>query len=220
MAKFQVWIVNLVNRNGEELWNDKGSYKFDAAFCQSFMLSLEKLFRDVCAFKVKGSRLATFDDADVSWHTSLKFMPGSADLVLRIIKAQDSITGTYSKDGSSTGSTDTTTGGEAISEVFADVVAGQPTPDVLLANVAFHEAMHNKLETGPGAPFKATPDSQTIHVRDGTGLAVGVDATNMPKVIPLNKTILSSTKLSDANKTNMAKNLQRVVPQFMGRKMP
>ena len=78
-----------------------------------------------------------------------------------------------------------------ISEIYLDTMLKFMDAHLLIARLAFHELMHNKLE-----PFN-------VHSKGGGGLATdGV--------------ITSSTPLNDTNKEVMAKKLGKRVPQYQG----
>jgi hypothetical protein len=78
-----------------------------------------------------------------------------------------------------------------ISEIYLNTMLKFNDAHLLIAKLAFHELMHNKLE-----PF-------SVHTNGGGGLAT-------------DGTIYSSTPLNDANKELMAKNLGKRVPQYQG----
>jgi hypothetical protein len=200
---YQVWVVNEVDL-GTTITNSSGSYVWNGDLLYSLMENLEGLFDNVCGHP---SCIYNASTVDVNI-LNMQLPPSADDLVLRFTRSQDSIVGsnqgvTFSPNGPDTGATLTVAGSSAISEVFLDPVAGDPDPAALLANLAFHEAMHNKLETGQGAPFA----ENEIHTTDGTGLAVASG-------------ISSSTQLSDRNRRNMALYLGRVIPQFTGLIIP
>ena len=94
------------------------------------------------------------------------------------------------------GSTFPARNGDMISEVYVDVSLASGDYLTLLANLVFHEAMHNKIDIfGPG-------QQTNIHDTDGTGLATG-------------NRITGGTGLSATNITNMGRAMHRVVPQFL-----
>jgi len=94
-----------------------------------------------------------------------------------------------------TGSTFPTASG-VISEVYLDVMQGDPDLARLVANLIFHEWMHNKLDAyTAGAPV------QDVHVQGGRGLATA-------------GAIKSGDRPSDLNISLMAKHLGRTHPQY------
>jgi hypothetical protein len=72
----------------------------------------------------------------------------------------------------------------------------------LIANLAFHELMHNKLDALPLGKGGVVDD---IHLADGSGLSAGA---------PGAKPLSSKTPLTPTNIKFMAPNLARPVPQF------
>ncbi len=78
-----------------------------------------------------------------------------------------------------------------ISEIYLNTMLKFLDAHLLIAKLAFHELMHNKLE-----PF-------SVHTSGGGGLATG-------------GMITSSTPLNDTNKELMAKKLGKRIPQYQG----
>jgi len=74
----------------------------------------------------------------------------------------------------------------------------------LIANVAFHELMHNKLDALPVGQGGVMAD---LHASGGGGLARGGQGA---------RPIEANTQLSPTNISFMAQNLGRAVPQFVG----
>lgn len=101
-------------------------------------------------------------------------------------------------------------GGDVISEIYlgqrphnpGNSTLGDGNYTQLIANVAFHELMHNKLDALPLGQGGVLGD---IHTQGGGGLARGG-----PNAKPLE----SSTAISQANIGLMAPNLGRAIPQF------
>jgi hypothetical protein len=214
MAKtgtFQVWLVNQVDF-GTTVTNSTGSYVWNGNVLYTLLDKLQSLFKQVCAHSA-----SSFADANVSCNIlAPDHQTTPTDLLVRITRCRASIVGrkqqiTFSVDGPATGATLTVGPLLCISEVFLDPAASDADPGALLANLAFHECMHNKLETGPGAPFVDDDDSpKSIHKADGTGLAIG----------GVGLAIGRSTALSPTNARNMALHLKRLVKQFRGTVIP
>ena len=82
-----------------------------------------------------------------------------------------------------------------VSEIYLEMMEGDAHYAQLVANAAFHEAMHNKLDAHPQF------DSFDVHKIKGGGLSRELG-------------ISSSTKLAPADITAMAPALTRNIPQF------
>jgi len=82
-----------------------------------------------------------------------------------------------------------------VSEIYLETMEGDANYAKLVANCAFHESMHNKLDAHPQF------DSFDVHKIKGGGLSRELG-------------ISSSTKLAPADITAMAPALTRNIPQF------
>ena len=91
-----------------------------------------------------------------------------------------------------------------LSEVWIEKAGGEPTPGWFLANVAFHELMHNKLD--------AKISGKGIHETKGAG---GLDGTGLAAA-----SFSASTDISTLNILNMKTKLTSVVSQFTGTAAP
>lgn len=206
MAKptFKVWVVNLVPI-GTRINDPKsrGQYYFDwdQAKQNSTVSELKALFDEVCKHVLSKFSSTDVEVKDINYvSTNIK----AGDLVIRLTTKNDSIilkkygSGAVSKD--TTGATkDTGSGSGVASEAWLEGAAGDPDVPQLLARLAFHELMHNKLDASNSKDIHSSPD-------DGTGLAA--------------TPVSSGTKLSDPNKRNMAMALGSLVAQFTGATIP
>ncbi len=204
MAKptFKLWVVNLVPI-GTKI-NDpasRGQYYFnwDQAKLNDTVAELKLLFDDVCKHVLSKFSGTDVEVKDIN-HVSTNIKPG--DLVIRLTTKNDSII--LKKYGSGAVSKDTSgatkdTGSGVCSEAWLEGAAGDSNVPPLLARLAFHELMHNKLDASNSKDIHATPD-------DGTGLA--------------QSPVASGTDLSATNKKNMAMSLGSMIAQFTGATIP
>jgi len=96
------------------------------------------------------------------------------------------------KHSSGSGGTYPSAGG-MLSEVYLRAMEGDFAYSRLVAKLAFHECMHNKIDAAPGSP------TSDIHAVGGGGLA--------------SSTITNGTELTDKNVSLMAANLGRQITQ-------
>jgi len=204
MAKptFKLWVVNLVPI-GTKI-NDpasRGQYYFnwDQAKLNDTVTELKSLFDEVCKHVLSKFSGTDVEVKDINF-VSTNIKPG--DLVIRLTSKSDSVL--IQKYGSSAVSKDTSgatkdTGSGVCSEAWLEGAAGDPNVPPLLARLAFHELMHNKIDATNSKDIHATPD-------DGTGLALSP--------------VASSTGLSTNNKKNMAMVLGSMIAQFTGTTIP
>jgi hypothetical protein len=203
MAKptYKVWVVNLVTV-GTRIYDPSDSnyyFDWDQAKLTSTISELKALFDEVCKHTQ-----SQFADTDVESKdlaiVSSSIKPG--ELLIRLTTKKDSILikkygqGAVSKDTS--GATKDT-GSGVVSEAWLEGTAGSATVPALLARLAFHELMHNKIDATNSKDIHAAPD-------DGTGLAVSPVTYNVT--------------LTGTNKRNMASRLGAVVNQFTGSAIP
>lgn len=203
MAKptYKVWVVNLVTL-GVKVYDPKNSsyyFDWDQTKLTKTIGELKDLFDEVCKHPMSRFGDCSVDSQDLGMVTS-NIKPG--DLLIRLTTKKDSIL--IKKYGEGAVSNDTSggtkdTGSGIISEAWIEGAAGSATVPELLARLAFHELMHNKIDVGNSKDIHSKPD-------DGTGLAVSPVAYN--------------TDPSDTNKRNMASRLHAVVPQFTGSSIP
>jgi hypothetical protein len=203
MAKpqYKVWVVNLVP-TGTKVYDPSNSayfYDWDQAKLTKTVSELKDLFDEVCKHT-----LSHFSDTDVDSKdlgtVSSSLKPG--ELVIRLTTKNDSVLikkyGASAVNNDASGATKDT-GSGVVSEAWIEGAAGSPTVPELVARLAFHELMHNKIDASNSKDIHNTPD-------DGTGLAVSPVAYN--------------TSLSNTNKRNMAGRLGAVVTQFTGASIP
>jgi hypothetical protein len=205
MATFQGWSVNLIDLGTTVVAPTTSaspglSYVWNVDLYNTFLEELAGLLGEVIPYSNGG-----FGDVDVS--CNILFTATPPDLVVRlvttdtsIIAAKDPSALTRPSGGPSSGAT-YAVGSSVISEVFLDMVAGQPDKGELLARIAFHELMHNKLDAAPGSPLS------DIHSQGGGGLAADapLGATDHP---------------TNTNCIILGRNLGRSVPQFSGTSIP
>jgi hypothetical protein len=204
MAKpnFKLWVVNLVpvgTRVDDP--NNRGLYYFnwDQAKLNTTVSELKTLFDEVCKHVLSKFAACDVEAKDIN-HVSTNIKPG--DLVIRLTTKSDSVI--MKKYGSSAVNKDTSgatkdTGSGVCSEAWLEGAAGDPDVPQLVARLAFHELMHNKLDATNSKDIHASPD-------DGTGLA--------------QSPVASGTSLSATNKKNMALALGSMIAQFTGSTIP
>lgn len=139
-----------------------------------------------------------FGSADFTWEpqsTSIE----DYELVLYVLpKSGDSIAAAYSSSAlGASGSTLPTNDG-VISEIYLDVTYGDGDLARLIANIAYHELLHNKLDSYLDMKQAVVKD---IHTQGGGGLAVSTPIT-------------SSHRPSKQNIALLAKALSKVHPQY------
>jgi len=209
MAKpaYKVWVVNQITLGTkiEDPSNRSYYYTWDQAKLDKVVSELKALFDEVC--KHPNSK---FSAADVE-SKDLATVAGSikdGQLLIRLTRATKSESAIIKKHGNTGGNGNTvdTAGSGVISEAWLESAAGGANHGELLARLAFHELMHNKLDAAANAP------KQDIHTEDGTGLAVSPP--------PDENKIVYNTALSTKNKANMAPQLGSIVQQFTGTTIP
>jgi hypothetical protein len=204
---FKVWAVNLVPLGTAGLASDDGlPLTWDQATLDAFLKDLKDLFDEVC----KGSAFASSDVA-VTPVSALATTVKPGDLAVRLTRKRDSLVlrkaGGLSSEPSGATLDITDSGGTSqgvLSEIWVEKAGGEPDKGSFLANLAFHELMHNKLDA-------AASSTRTIHDKppaglDGEGLAAG--------------TFSATTALSPSNKRNMRAKLAAKVAQFTGAALP
>jgi hypothetical protein len=153
-------------------------------------LQLKDLFDRVC-----NDPNSVFSESDFWWDPApatildhellVYFLPDASKSVIKAAHPQSPL------DTAKSGNTYYHGPSPRISEVYVNPVLRFRDPHILLANLCFHELMHNKL-----APFD-------VHVKGGGGLATA-------------GTITKNTSLSATNIELMAKALGKRVPQYKG----
>jgi hypothetical protein len=207
MAKtFKVWVTNLVPIGTTGLLSDDGlPLTWDQTTLDGVVKNLKDLFDKVCT----GSQFANSDVAVTSVST-LSTTVGSSDLVVRLTRKKDSLVlkkaGSGGEPSGATLDMQDSNGASqgVLSEVWIEKAGGEPRPTWFLANVAFHELMHNKLDALISG--KGIHESKSAGGLDGTGLAAA--------------TFSASTDISTLNIQNMKGKLASVVTQFTGTTVP
>lgn len=183
MPTYKVWLKNMVPGDPDQ-WGEGTMYAIG--------LALNEYFGQVV------SRTGNFDRADYSWEPQ-QSVPDHELLVYVLSSASRSIVARFTNQPlGHTGSTFPTPQG-VISEVYLDVMRGDRDLPRLVANLIFHELMHNKLDAYiTGAPLK------DVHTQGGGGMAV------------INPPISISTRPTPRNYDLMARHLDRAHAQFAG----
>jgi hypothetical protein len=179
---YNVYLKNLVPEDNMD-WGEGDMYAVG--------LHMKQLFDEVCQ-----NSNSTYDMSDYWWDPGKGSVKDTELLVYVMFDSSQSlIAKKYPRSGvnlSNGGNTywraDST---PRISEIYLNTMLKYMDAHRLIAKLAFHELMHNKLE-----PFN-------VHSQGGGGLATdGI--------------ITSSTPLNDTNKELMAKKLTRRIPQYQG----
>jgi hypothetical protein len=151
-------------------------------------LKLKEMFDKVCA------ETADFSGSDFTW---MKGNPSDTDVVLYIYyKKRDGIIqnkGAQAVHESASGGTYPHASG-MISEIYMEPMDGAANLPAVVANLIFHELMHNKLDSS------APQTVADIHTGGGGGLAAAV--------------VSRSSVLTPTNITLMAKGLSKKVIQY------
>lgn len=175
---FTLWLVNMAP--GNEFYWGEGT-----------MWSVGNHLRDMFQ-KVIDHASCPFERFHYSWERGVV---QQTDIVLYFLASQaDSIIKdkykAVPKHNSGSGGTFPSAGG-MLSEVYLRAMEGDFAYSRLVAKLAFHECMHNKIDAAPG--------STVLDIHNGDGLAAA--------------TISNGTDLTDANISQMASNLGRKVIQ-------
>lgn len=203
MAKptYKVWVVNEVALGTRVHNRDDSNYYFDwdTAKLTDTVGKLKGLFDDVCKHALSKFGDTTVETKDLAT-TAASIQP--KELLIRLTTKKNSILlKKYGKDAVNADTSGATkdTGSGVVSEAWIEGAAGDGAVAALVARLAFHELMHNKIDAS---------NSKDIHdkAHDGTGLAVSPVAAN--------------TQLSDTNKRTLAPRLDALVKQFTGASIP
>lgn len=175
---FTLWLVNMAPGN-QYYWGE------------GTMWSVGNHLRDMFQ-KVIDHASCPFERFHYSWERGVV---QQTDIVLYFLASQaDSIIKekykAVPKHNSGSGGTFPSAGG-MLSEVYLRAMEGDFAYSRLVAKLAFHECMHNKIDAAPG--------STVLDIHNGDGLAAA--------------TISNGTDLTDANISQMASNLGRKVIQ-------
>jgi hypothetical protein len=183
MAKsgvFTLWLVNCTPGN-QFYWGEGTMYAVGN--------HLREMFE-----KVVGHASSPFERFHYSWERGsvqqtdivLYFLPSiKSSIIINKYKAQP-------KHTNGSGGTFPSAGG-MLSEIYLDAMQGDFAYARLVAKLAFHECMHNKIDTPPGATIT------DIHTQGGQGLAM--------------ENINNGTDLTDKNVSLMAAALGKNVLQ-------
>jgi hypothetical protein len=179
---FNVYLKNLVPSD-QMNWGEGDMYQIG--------LYIKQYFDEVCQ-----NSNSTFSSADFWWDPAngavkshellVYFLKDSSESLIHKTRPSDKIN--LNNNGNTLWRSDST---PRISEIYVNSVLIYNDAHLLLAKLAFHELMHNKLE------------KFDVHGGGGGGLATGSPIT-------------SSTPLTDKNKELMAKALAKKVPQYQG----
>jgi hypothetical protein len=197
---YNVWVVNQVTLGTRVYDPNNGSYYFDwdQSKLNDTVAELKSLFDEVCKHAMSKFADSTVTVKDLALIAS-SIKPG--EVLVRLTTRKDSIVAKKfpsALSGETEGAT-IDTGSGVISEAWIEGAAGSATVPKLLARLAFHELMHNKID--------ALNSSLDIHGKDdGTGLAATPVAYN--------------TAVSATNKLKLAPKLGSVVNQFTGSSIP
>lgn len=199
--KYKVWVVNLVP-TGTKVYDPNNSsyyYDWDQAKLDDTVAEIKSLFDSVCKHVVSKFSETDVESKDLGTvASSIK----TGELLIRLTSKTNSVLiKKYGKDAVSNDASGGTkdTGSGIVSEAWIEGAAGSPTVPDLVARLAFHELMHNKIDAANSMDIHSKPD-------DGTGLAVSPVAYN--------------TDPSATNKRNMAMRLGSIVSQFTGASIP
>lgn len=209
MAKptYKVWVVNQITLGTkiEDPTNSSYYFTWDQAKLDKVVSELKALFDEVCKHansKFGDSSVESKDLATVAGNIK------DGHLLVRLTRATKTDSAIVKKHGQTGGNGNTvdTGGSGVISEAWLESAAGGANHGELIARLAFHELMHNKLDAAANAPMT------DMHTEDGTGLAVSPP--------PDENKIKYDTALSAKNKANMAPKLGSIVQQFTGSSIP
>lgn len=173
---FNIWLVDKGTRS-QYYWGEGTMYVVG--------LYLQEYFNQAC------KKSKTFGSANFSWSGSAGQVQPNEVVVYFLQNRADSIVaaqGGTVKHGS--GAT-YTTGAGTISEIYLTEMEGDADYSRLVANIAFHEILHNKLEPTPVAD---------IHSIGGGGLST--------------PTVSRGMRPSDAEINHLVTGLDRNVPQY------
>lgn len=198
---YKVWVVNQVALGTRVYNRDDKTYYFDwdQNKLTDTVTTLKSLFDEVCKHSLSAFGDTTIENKDLA-ATAAGIQP--KELLIRLTTKKDSIlVKKYGKDAVTNDASGATkdTGSGIVSEAWIEGAAGSATVSALLARLAFHELMHNKLDASNNKDIHSKP-------HDGTGLAVSPVSYN--------------TQLSDTNKRNMAQKLGTIVKQFTSSSIP
>jgi hypothetical protein len=189
---FRIWLKNLAPGT-QYYWGEGTMYHVGTI--------LEGYFTQICA------KTAQFSIASYSWEPAAGLIEDHELLVYFLASASGhhSIVATKTNQplGQSGSTFPTATG--VISEVYLDAPQGDPDYGRLVANLVFHELMHNKLDA-----YTSGGVLQDIHVQGGGGLAVGTPITSGDR--PNAKNISLMAQVLGKNHPQYTTDVSRVSP--------
>ena len=172
---------------------DRGFYDFGEGDMYVTGIYLTEYFNSVC------SGVSGFEGSDYHWEGAASNVRDT-DLVCYVLANQGRSIAARHSDGTlgDGGSTVWSTRAHAmITEVYMTAVEGDASRSRLLANLIFHEFMHNKLDSHPSR--SVLPDVHAI--RDGRLSHVPVNSSMRP---------------SDADVAAMRRGIPVAIPQYTG----
>lgn len=183
---YRIFLMNRCNQDVNRRWND-------SAFNEICGI-VERLFNQVVAVPECPYTIAQCFPGSIGTNLDpgellLYFVPSKGS---SIIKANGGGNVTLEAGGATWDS-----GNGMISEIYVDESLPAGNYKSLFANLVFHELMHNKLDAANG-----TTVLNDLHTQGGAGLAWSQVGWN--------------TALTFANRSLMARNLARSIPQFTG----
>jgi len=180
MSVYNFHLVDHVLRSLPEVWGEGTAYVVG--------LYLKEFFDEVCT-----SPSTSFASSDFHWNTAAEYLRPPEVVIHFLTEKSDSLVRKISS-GAQLGPGGTTRihASGNLSEVYVreSLVAMGGGADIArgLAVLAFHEAMHNKLQLG-----------NSLHSKGGGGMAA--------------TTVYANTELNQPNIAKMAKALETAVPQ-------
>jgi hypothetical protein len=169
---FNIFLKNLAPGN-QYYWGEGTMYQVGTILTDYFTQS--------CA------QTSQFSIASYSWEPVASLIADHEILVYFLTSANDSIVATKtSLNLGQTGSTFPTAAG-VISEVYLDKPQGDADYGRLVANIAYHELMHNKLDAYISGAILGD-----IHSQGGGGLAIGTALTSSMRPSPRNISLMAT----------------------------
>jgi len=169
---FRLWLKNLAP-GSQYYWGEGTMFEVGTV--------LVSYFNPIC------SKTAGFSGADFSWEPRANLIQDHELLIYFLPSSKSSIVaGQTNQPLGQAGATFPTSNG-VISEVYLNVNEGDAQFGRLVANVAFHELMHNKLDA-----YITGGVLRDIHTQGGGGLAVGTPLSNALRPNPTNIQLMAN----------------------------
>lgn len=169
---FRIWLKNLAPGT-QYYWGEGTMYEVGTV--------LVSYFNQICL------KTSVFDKADFSWVPQANLIQDHELLIYFLQSSKDSIVaGQTNQALGQAGATFPTSNG-VISEVYLNVNEGDAQFGRLVANAAFHELMHNKLDA-----YISGGVVRDIHTLGGGGLAVGTPLSNALRPSPQNIQLMAN----------------------------